>query len=187
MLHTTMKTRASKRTITARLGTTFAFLALATSAVAADDRQGTFEMTAIRDAAFGGKVVAGKHDEAIEKIRSHRTRQSERFYANTNLCVAYTVSRAFAEAEKACDDALADMTPASRALPAEKERMIRRFRALALSNRGVLRAITGDERSAREDFTAALALEVSLSAPERNLARLEARAAERVTMLQADR
>ena len=184
MLQTTKKVRGS---IAALPGTLLTISLLAASPVGAHDRQDVFEMTVIRDAAFGSKVVSGKHDEAIERINALKVREPERFFVNTNLCVAYTMTREFDAAATACDDALADLADPSATLPASRERIVRRYRAMALSNRGVLRAVTGDDRSARQDFNAAVALEAGVSAPVRNLAYLETREAPSVTMLQADR
>lgn len=186
MLQTTNKVRGPVAATTARLGALLTIAALAASPVGADDRQEVFEMTVIRDAAFGAKVVSGKHGEAIERINALNVREPEQFFVHTNLCVAYTMTRKFEAAAIACDGALADLADQSATMPASKERIVRRYKAMALSNRGVLRAVTGDDRNARADFDAAVALEAGVSAPERNLAYLETRTVPSVTMLQAD-
>jgi hypothetical protein len=59
---------------------------------------------------------------------------------------------------------------------------MRSDRALALSNRGVIRA-TGDDSGARQDFELAIKLGRKLSAPVENLARLETEASETVSSL----
>jgi Tfp pilus assembly protein PilF len=60
---------------------------------------------------------------------------------------------------------------------------MRSDRALALSNRGVIRAITGDDSGARQDFELAIKLGRNLRAPTENLARLETEASETVSSL----
>ena len=145
----------------------------------ADEEAQKFEMTVIRDAAHGGKVLFGKHNEAIERINSGKTRVSETFYADTNLCVAYTLSAKFDDAETACDRALTDVTEASAKTRITKdERALRRYYALALSNRGVLRALDGNQQHAEQDFAVAMALDTGVTAPGNNLQRLRTRSTE---------
>ena len=143
-------------------------------------------MTVIRDAAYGGKVTAGKYDEAIVKINAHTKRPSEQFFASNNLCVAYTKSNDIDSAEKACNDAL-ELAADERGFDSEDlDRIERKYTAMALSNRGVLRAVSGDNVNARRDFLEAMNLEAGLSSPARNLARLDSRIAETMTSLQTD-
>jgi hypothetical protein len=54
-----------------------------------------------------------------------------------------------------------------------QERLRREYLALALSNRGVLRAATGDVELARQDFVAAQSARARLSVVKTNLARLD--------------
>jgi hypothetical protein len=100
--------------------------------------------------------------------------------AATNLCVAYTVTGEYTEAHDACADALklarrADEMPSTR-LPSTTAT------ALALSNRGVLRAVTGDTVGAASDFKSAARLARDSSAPSRNLAHLESLPANRLAL-----
>lgn len=139
-----------------------------------------FEMTVVRDAAYGSKVTNGDYEEAIAKINAVDGRASERFFRSNNLCVAYAKSKMIDAALDACNDALSVTETAASVAPAGRrhrlsfqERSERRNRAMALSNRGVLRVVSGDAASARDDFQAALALDTGISAPERNLALLD--------------
>lgn len=54
--------------------------------------------------------------------------------------------------------------------------------AQAMSNRGVLRAMSGDMIGAARDFREATAMSHTLAAPERNLAHIEANVANRLAM-----
>ena len=53
-----------------------------------------------------------------------------------------------------------------------QKRVRKTYLALALSNRGVLHAATGDVELARQDFTAALSIKTSSKVTKLNLARL---------------
>ena len=116
-----------------------------------------------------------------------KVRPSQRFFASNNLCVAYTKSGDLDSAKLACDEAVR-LAPTEETVAMRSTATIdRRYRALALSNRGVLRALAGEDASAREDFEAAINLKGGLSAPERNLAYLEIRDAQATTALQTGR
>jgi len=177
-----MKTRRSKKAGALLLG------ALCAAQVAsAHDVDSAFQMTVIKDAAYGGRVVSGHYDVAIEKITDGKIRPSQRFFASTNLCVAYTKSGDLDNARVACNEAV-QFAPAETALIQDYMADInRRYQALALSNRGVLRALSGDESLALQDFEMAISLKGGLSAPERNLTHLRNRDAEASTALQAAR
>ena len=182
-----LQTANLSRGVTAfRSSVLLAVAMFAVSPAVAHDPQGAFVMTVIRDAAYGGKVTAGKYDEAIMKINAHKKRPSERFFASTNLCVAYTKSHDIDSAEKACNDAL-ELAAQERGFNSEDlDRIERKYTAMALSNRGVLRAVSGDNANARQDFLEAMNLEAGLSSPAQNLARLDTMIAETVTSLQTD-
>ncbi len=166
-----------------RLGVAIAAsLAIASPAVAHDPKL-AFEMTVIQDAAYGSRVMAGKLADAISKISAATIRPSGRFFAETNLCVAYTKSGDFDSAERACDEAIALASMQGSSTSDYRSRIARRYEALALSNRGVLSALSGNGDSARRDFRDALELESGLSAPRRNLEYLELKTAQTVTSL----
>jgi hypothetical protein len=103
----------------------------------------------------------------------------------TNLCVAYTMTKAFREAVESCDAAvtLARQVdgPTSRSLPRPDAT------ARALSNRGVLRALSGDVAGAARDLQSAARSQGSLKAPERNLGYLASSPEYRERMTLAER
>jgi hypothetical protein len=103
--------------------------------------------------------------------------------AATNLCVAYTVTGAFAEARGACDRAvdLARREDAAASGRFSSETATSR----ALSNRGVLRAMLGDTAGAAGDFREASKLHDAWIAAERNLAHLESWPKDRVASADA--
>ena len=143
-------------------------LALAASLVvagplAAEETDPVYTMTVIVDAAHGSKVAAGKYERAIKKITA--TKSSRDAYSkHTNLCVAYTKTGALDEAISACEAALTALR--------DGRKQDRVYRALALSNLGVLHAAKGDTDIARRTFREAVELETGLTAPKINLARL---------------
>jgi hypothetical protein len=103
----------------------------------------------------------------------------------TNLCVAYTMTKAFREAVESCDAAVALARqidgPASRRLspPDATTR--------ALSNRGVLRALSGDVAGAAKDLQSAVRSGATKSAPQRNLEYLSSSPEYRERMTLAER
>ncbi|MGH8130888.1 MAG: hypothetical protein ACRES3_08555 [Steroidobacteraceae bacterium] len=138
----------------------------------------TYEMAAIEDQAHGRIVTAGQYSEAISRLNRLAGHRRHSFAAKTNLCVAYTVTMAFDEARSACDEAVrvrdVDAKTVSRYSPMD-DRVSARDTAIAYSNRGVLRAVTGDEAGARADFETAAELHTGLRAPTANLLRLTAK------------
>jgi hypothetical protein len=103
----------------------------------------------------------------------------------TNLCVAYTMTKAFREAVESCDTAVTLARqidgPASRSLSPLGAT------ARALSNRGVLRALSGDVAGAAKDLQAAVRSQGSSGAPERNLEYLASSPEYRERMALAER
>lgn len=140
-----------------------------------------YTMAVISDLSYGNKVMTGDYDRAIELVTAKKQQGADVFPANTNLCVAYTKKGELEQAELACETAVIE----ARAALVRKRRgnvgspigtrVPLRELALALSNRGVLRAVQGETDKARSDFTEAASLETGLDAPEINLARLGAR------------
>lgn len=138
-----------------------------------------YTLTAIEDVSFGEQVLSGNYDAAINGILSSDKRQRNGFEAQTNLCVAYIRSGDFDNARDSCDAALValgkeQLSAAAPGLaPFQSRRIKQRYLALALSNRGVLRAITGKPDLARKDFADAANLRYGgVDAVEVNLAKL---------------
>ena len=130
-------------------------------------------MTAYLDSAHGRKVVKGQYARAIDKITTSSARRANTFESKANLCVAYTKTGDFDSAREVCDEALARVrkrvgTRTNRTLP----RIDRVDLAIALTNRGVLLALTGDLQQARAAFLEARELKARRSAVDSNLARL---------------
>jgi tetratricopeptide (TPR) repeat protein len=144
--------------------------------LAAQEIDPAYTMTFIIDAAHGSKVATGKYERAIEKIMASKSVRDP-YSQQTNLCVAYTKTGELDKATEACEAAVAitldsNKRRSSFSGPAQSERLERFYRALALSNLGVLHAAKGSPDIARRSFREALELSSSLSAPKINLARL---------------
>lgn len=148
-----------------------AFSALAFSVSAGAEEQETpYTMTAIIDASFGHKVSTGEYEQAIQRITApgyHHLKDS--FEAKTNLCVAYTKTGAIGQAVETCDAAVSELRNQTMKYGSSRSDL-----AVALSNRGVLRAVKGEEELARQDFLEAVELKSGIAAPSSNLARLDA-------------
>jgi Flp pilus assembly protein TadD len=142
----------------------------------AQENDPAYTMTVIIDAAHGSKVAAGEYERAIEKITARKSTRDP-YSRQTNLCVAYTKTGELDKATEACEAALAitlgSKKPRNSHLgSAQSERLERTYRAVALSNLGVLHAAKGSPEIARNTFRKALELETGLSAPKTNLARV---------------
>ena len=128
-----------------------------------------FEMSVILDRAHGDLVREGDYESAILQI-SHGDHRMP-FAASNNLCVAQTKLDDFEQAALSCDIAvqLAEFA-------AENGRRddvdYTTERAVAMSNRGVLRAYTGDLAGAEQDFRKAVELEPNTETPVQNLSHL---------------
>lgn len=173
-------TKRNDENFASKLAVTFAVSALAFSVSGgAEEIQSAYTMTAITNASYGGKVASGEYEYAIEKITAAGFNKKDSFESAVNLCVAYTKTGALESAEQSCDVAIArirDRMSAGSAfllsyMPgfAAQERDL----AVALSNRGVLRAVRGETELARQDFSEAVELGTSLDAPRINLGHLE--------------
>lgn len=156
------------------------FLGFSASATA----ETRYEMISYSDSVSGRRLAAHDYDGAIEHALKHvRLRNDEiRLIENTNLCVAYTMTARYAEAHEACDSALQAARRIDEAYsPAKLPRRIET--AKAMTNRGVMRAMSGDMSGAAEDFkTATAAMRGGSSAPKRNLEHLEIALEERLAM-----
>ena len=135
--------------------------------------QSSLEMTVISNEAFGAAVLEGQLDTTIRRIEALDTRWANEFSINNNLCVAYTKNGELKQARKACDAAITEVRADVRGRSAFRFQVDRRHAAIALSNRGVLHAVTGDRDSAMKDFRKAVKLRARLAAPRKNLEFLE--------------
>lgn len=147
--------------------------------------ESSYEMISYLESPSGRLVAAGEHARAID-FATKRLRGSpeDLLVEHTNLCIAYTATRDYVKARRSCDAALAlarevDASRTQRGFHADVET------AKAMTNRGVLKALTGDVGGAAEDFTAATAMFGALDAPERNLARIDGAMTDRLAMTEA--
>lgn len=141
----------------------------------------SYRVAAIKDTAYGNLIMREEFDSAIERLESRKRTGINGFYMATNLCVAYIKTAALENAAASCalavdsiEAVLADRTNVD--TPTELM-SVRRFHALALSNRGVMHAVSGRDAEAQADFEAARDIETRLKEPSINLARHAASAA----------
>lgn len=167
-----------RKTVSARIFFAGTFAAFASIAQAGEENL-AFVMTVIEDQAHGDQLIQGDYDEAILKLVAQKDKHG--FSASNNLCVAYTKTNKLPEAERACSQALkrSKTTYGSWYDSAKKTDY-----AVALSNRGVIRALVGDTEGARRDFKRAMTFTQDVTAPADNLAVLDAKSTETVSALQ---
>ena len=146
--------------------------AITCHSAAAHEVSAAYQLTAIADAGKGQYVINGEYSTAIEKIESQSVKY---FSAETNLCVAYTISGDVVAAKEACNRALAIVDQGKKAERSLKFGNHRRSLAVALSNRGVFRALTGDLQGAKVDLSRAVSLGSHLRQAKQNLIRLESK------------
>jgi tetratricopeptide (TPR) repeat protein len=126
-----------------------------------------YQLAAITDQAYGARILAGDYSTAIAQLSG----RSRRFETSTNLCVAYALSGRFDEAERACDDALKRSERSANDRQALHRRADHRDLAIALSNRGVVRAMRGDLLGALTSFARAVEVQDGFAQARNNLDR----------------
>jgi tetratricopeptide (TPR) repeat protein len=165
-----------KKTSSTVLGVCAAIgLALCAATASADDKP-QYRVAAIKGMAFGDRVLREDYDKVIELLERRERKGIDAFYRATNLCVAYIKTGALEEAEASCNSAVERIEQflAERGTihsPQERQ-AVRRLHAVALSNRGVAFAVSGQSERAQADFEAAGSIESRLKEPAINLARL---------------
>jgi len=133
-----------------------------TPAFAAEKEVMPYQMGVLLDAAYGRSIRAGKYEKAVAKM-AHRLDDSDAgFGTKNNLCVAFVKTQSLDKATTACEAAVAEASKQERmALLAKKRHQSdaagshRADLAIALSNRGVLLVLQGEEDKAQEDFKSA--------------------------------
>ncbi len=141
----------------------------------------SFELGSYVNSPGGKEIAARDYAGAISAARVYGTAGGiDALVAATNLCVAYTATGAFSEARGPCDRAveLARREDAAAMRPMMRETATSR----ALSNRGVLRALSGDSTGAASDLRAAAKRKDAFAAAASNLAHLESSPAHRVAL-----
>lgn len=147
------------------LGTIVLIVIAQNSALAADTEAKPYQMGVLLNKAYGESIEAGKYERAITRMARHLERERVDFGAQNNLCVAFVKTHDLDKAATACDAAVARASKLkNRGLSTKKRRKSlvdesnREDLAIALSNRGVLLAVQGNEDQARKDFEAAASL-----------------------------
>jgi tetratricopeptide (TPR) repeat protein len=156
-----------------------ALLCAATTAQADYKDAGRYIMTVYSDMAQGRAILDGEAGELIEKLDENRSGKAFTLEENNNLCVAFTQASQVDNARTACDAAVlasAERTQRTHRFHSKRSLGVRRAKtgqAVALANRGVLYALTGELDAARELFEMALELDSKMSQIKTNLALLE--------------
>jgi len=147
----------------------------AVTAQAGEDQPNAYVMTVYSDVAHGNEIIDGAPQEVIAKLSSKADDRSNELADQVNLCVAYTKTKQLEKAMEICDSAVAAALKDARRL--ERSRMFGRQttqvadtgRAIALTNRGVLHAVTGEKDKARLMFEMALMLKSKEESARTNL------------------
>ena len=149
----------NSRKATQALQLAFAATLLAGSAAYAADEPRTFELTAFSNGTAGELLVSGDYNTAVSKLSSH-AQVLDGESANTNRCVAFTVTRHLDAAREACNAAVRDAQQTIISLPvsmAWARSEYRDYLALAYSNRAVLNWMVNDTLAAQSDLKKAAA------------------------------
>lgn len=155
------------------------------SAQAEETTRDAFVMTVYSDSAHGTAILDGQSAEVVSKLADQSGDGSRDLAEQVNLCVAFTKTKQLEKATAACDDAVAMSVREARRLDRtgrfgrRTTRVADTGRAIALTNRGVLYAIAGDEDKARVMFEMAMLLKSKEKSASTNLAQLERRLASR--------
>ena len=150
---------------------------LTSGAIASDTeiKTSAFIMSAVEDSAAGKQIMAGDYEAAADDIRNDGRQRYDAFAKATNLCVSLTLSDELDAAEPHCESAvqqsrnlkhLYKLGENGRANPNLSY-------AIALSNLGVLRVLTGDLDTAQQHFENAASISTTLDNPDHNMNRLQ--------------
>ena len=140
-------------------------------------------MTVYSNMAHGKKILYGSEKRAITKLARKDDLRAGYLEGDINLCVAYTKAKLVEKATAACDSAIElsikDAKRIKRSTPFGRSsvQVADTGRAIALTNRGVLHAIVGEEAQARAKFEMAMELKSTEQSAKTNLAVLESRLA----------
>lgn len=151
-------------------------LAMASGTALADGAH-RFVFTAYTDAAGGAAVVAGRYRTALEELKSHPDAVDlDPSAANTNRCVAYSMTLQWREARTTCDAAVREASEQRINVPTwlgwTRESQDECL-ALAYANRAVMHWISRDQAAAQSDIAKARELAPQADFVARNVAALE--------------
>jgi len=137
---------------------------------------GSYSMVILAHAPEARNLMSGDYAMTMEGIQNLEAVAYKSFDMYNNLCVGYTITKSFDKAQVACDLALelhADTSRPYYSLMATGMALNKSNRkAVALTNRGVLKAVTGDVTGAAEDFTLATESSDKVRESDANLAYL---------------
>ena len=134
----------------------------------ADNPAGGYEMSFVESRAHGDLMAQGRYRLAIYLLAG---KVHDPIAAHTNLCVAHTMIGEYVKARRHCNRAVDMSEQAAISTPESQRDQNFQNWVVALSNRGVLRAIRNQE-GAEDDFRQAIELRVYSDTAARNLARL---------------
>ncbi|MDJ0750070.1 MAG: hypothetical protein QNJ11_11330 [Woeseiaceae bacterium] len=122
-----------------------------------------FQMGIVVDEAHGRSIQTGNYEKAIARLTQRSPSKLRTFSSQNNLCVAYVKTAELGKAAETCQAAVDDMKKlearaSKKSRRSLKHRAYRSDLAVALSNRGVLFAVSGETARARADFQAAMEL-----------------------------
>lgn len=152
------------------------------SQAGAEELPSAYVMAVFDDRAQGQQLVSGEYEGAIAAL-AEGGQGNASLEVRNNLCVAYAMTKRLSKAEEACVQALRSSRK-SAAFWNHSYRRQREDRAVAYSNRGVIRAVSGDIEGAMEDFRRAVKLSGTFEPAAHNLARLNAKATPAVSSVQ---
>jgi hypothetical protein len=158
------------------LGAGAALMLLSGAALA--DGAHRFVFTAYSDAAGGAAVVAGRYQAALRELANHRDIMDlDPSAANTNRCVAYSMTLHWQEARAACNAAVhtaaeEQLRAQASWLPSSNTEGL----AVAYANRAVVNWLSHDDAAAREDLAKARELSPHAAFVAHNLAALKVHA-----------
>lgn len=151
-----------------------------TAALAGEGSPNPYVMTVYSDTRHGSTILDGTPEVAISDLM-HNRNGNPRFLADLiTLCVAYTQTKQIDRAEDACDYAITAAEKQARRSDSYgmyNSRTPDTDRAIALTNRGVLHALNGQNDLAREMFEQAMDLKSREKSAEINLSLLDERTA----------
>lgn len=161
---------------------------LAGLAATAHAEPGSYAMVVLEETRYARSIMSRDYDRTMDAIDKLEAMGMKTFNVYNNLCVGYTMTKAFDAAKIACDAAVeahdehrTDLAPYE-GFGASSDRR----EAIALTNRGVLRAVSGDLAGARDDFSAAAGISSEVKAAGSNMERLSARISESGAIAQVE-
>ncbi|WP_286269775.1 tetratricopeptide repeat protein [Thalassotalea hakodatensis] len=111
-----------------------------------------FKIAVIKDTTGSSELMQGDYTSGMHKLTSAKE-SSTGFDIDMGLCAANLKHLKFEQAEEACSDAIEGIDA-----HAARSREGKFIKALALSNRGIVRYLQDDSYGALEDFSSALLL-----------------------------